>query len=136
MKRRYNYLSHMVDSSTDSVARVAKISAFWASMSQAVITINLVHMVFNGIVSPIALVLISFLLWSAVFGVMIVTQLGWISHLVFNGLDDYPPGVPEPPHPTPLDVTRHYKFDGKSYKIDKVVERVGGSEVELPKKDE
>lgn len=133
MKRRYNYLSHMVDSATDSVTRVAKISAFWASTSQAILIINLVIYLGANVIAPITLVLLSFLLWVSVFGIMIVVQLGWIAHLVFNGIDGDYDQMDASPSPTAIDVTKHYEFDGKRHKITKIVESPSGVGGSLPK---
>lgn len=136
MKRRYNYLSHMVDSTTDSVARVAKISAFWATSSQAIVFINLMLYLGAGVISPITLVLLSFLFWCSVFGIATITQLSWIAHLVFNGMEEEESDFEQSPYPTPTTTTKHYVLDGNGYKISKIVERVGGSNEELAELDE
>lgn len=128
MKRRYNYLSHMLDSSQQAVARIGKISAFWASMSSAVVFINLVQYLGAGEINVIALMIMQFLFWTSVYCVLMFSQLSWISYIVYNAVDEWQYQEEDNTPPTPPNNTRktYYLPTKNGYKIDKVVEFTGG----------
>jgi len=124
MKRRYNYLSHMLDSSQDAIARIGKISSFWATLSSATIFINLIQYLGAGYINVVVLVMLQFLFWASVFCVLMFVQLSWISYIVYNAVDEWQQRDDASDHPAPLNKTRktYYLPTKNGYKIDKVVE--------------
>lgn len=115
----------MVDVSASAVIKVARQSALYACFSQAVVFINLIQYLGAGVLGVNALLLLQFLFWCSVFGVMMFLQLSWISYIVYTADLDYQEKG-NPPTPPPTTRTKYY-IPGKSgYKIDKEVEEWGG----------
>lgn len=134
INKRFNFLSHMIDASSDAVVRVGKVSAFWASMGSLAIFVNLILYMGAKEINIITLVIIQFLFWCSTFGVLMVTQMSWISYIVYMadlGLQEDDNDT-TPPTPLPTSTTKHYVLGKNSYKIDKVVDTyhsgVGGKE--------
>jgi len=118
----------MVDATSDSIARIGKISAFWASISQAVIFINLLVYLGCGLINAATLVVLQFLFWTCVFGTMMFLQASWVFYMVYSADVDYEPTPDEkdPPTPLPHTTTKYYVPQKNGYKIEKVVDEFSG----------
>lgn len=126
--KRFNYLSHMVDSTADAVVRVGKVSAFWASMGSMAVFINLITYLGAREINITSLVIIQFLFWCSLYGILMITQLSWVAYIVYMAELDHEEDMAKehPPTPLPTMTTKHYVLDKNQYRIDKVVDKFDG----------
>jgi len=127
-KMRYNYLSHMVDATSEAVIRIGKVSAFWASLAQLAIFINLIVYLGTSAITVAMLVVLQFLFWASVFCVLMFVQMSWVSYMVYVARDEweYDDTEDNPPAPLPKTTTKYYIPRKNGYKLDKVVDTYGG----------
>ena len=115
--RRYAYLSHMIDASGEAVMRVIKISAAWATISMAFVFVNLAVYMVNHVISPVVMLCLAFVFWSAIFGTMMYMSLSWIAYLATISMtddsEDYQEDAPTPPK----NVTRVYQVEGRRTRL-------------------
>lgn len=120
----------MVQEVAQAVGKVSRTSAIYASLSQAIVFLNLVQYLGAGFVNAPTLIILQFLFWTSIFGVMMFAQMSWIAYMVYTADLDFREAS-DPPTPLPTRRTKHYAPTKRGYVIDKEVEeysRVGEEE--------
>lgn len=129
MKRRYNYLSHLIDAAADGAVRLAKMATIVSSLvSWAVTAVTTIY--FWPIISPTQAILWAAGLWIGVWCTTFFFMSSWVGWLVYAGIDEWDSddSAKEIAPPAPPEINRVYLPHSTGHRLDKEKSSgVGGS---------
>jgi hypothetical protein len=125
-KKRFNYLSHLIDASVDGVVRLAKTSATISCFVLLIVGINtMAFWRISATFSQAALFMLAG--WLALFSIIFMVQTSWVAYMVHADaeqiLSEY--NQVEPPLPQE-NVTRVYKPHSTGYILEHEETKWGG----------
>jgi hypothetical protein len=125
-KKRFNYLSHLIDASVDGVVRLAKTSATISCFVLLIVGINtMAFWRISATFSQAALFMLAG--WLALFSIIFMVQTSWVAYMVHADveqiLSEY--NQVEPPLPQET-VTRVYKPHSTGYTLESEETKWGG----------